>query len=202
MHEKGTRTLASMLATANDWNMHEFGGSANFLGTIQGSVRRVFVLGGRHCDVWNRIPFLFGRLDKPGVRDLCLAQYSEALPADHNDVSNQLLAEGSELRADFENMNNDGSGMSPAIETIHLAIKNMPYDDTVDETPHSILRKVQIHSRAAGWPWAAATINVGQNLDNAQLLPFDHQGNWDSFSCVVNPPWPSPSKCMLAKTTG
>ena len=45
-------------------------------------------------EVYDTIPILFVNLDKPGVRDKCVAQFNSAPLVDHDPLSSHVMAEG------------------------------------------------------------------------------------------------------------
>ena len=58
----------------------------------------------------------------------------------------------------------DGAGLSPALRAEVSALKGIPMDDAVAETPHSLVNKHAKHSRHASWEWVASTTRLEQHL--------------------------------------
>ena len=98
---------------------------------------------------------------------------------------------GMPLRADIEHMNSDGSGMTAQLCEALEGLRQAPIDDTVGEGPHARLRHIQLKTRAASWPFQAATDRLSQNLDDIKnVLPTirphtDLQFVWNNYKAVA-----------------
>ena len=182
-------TLRAALFECNNWGANEFGGDIVFLGQVQGAMRYVYALGMEHSRVFGQVPYLLARLRQPGVRARALLQFDAAPEEAHDDVTLHFLSPTQRLRAHVDAMGDDGAGISPELDAELKAIEWAPLDDTAAEAPHAIVKKIQDHSRAAGWPRAASTARLKQNLvdvDNFRFAGIQQQ--WDSFSSVLRPP--------------
>jgi len=187
--DKASRALRSALGESNSWGVHDYGGNAALLVQVQGCMRAVFAFGSEYIAPLNKVPYLLARLREPGVRDEAVRQYNAVAEALHDDTTVHYLSPSRFVRAEIDAMNVDGTGMSDSLEELVQVIEQIPLDDSVAESPHSLTKKVQMHARASGWPWAASTVRLDQNLTDIDNFSFGNfQHHWDSFSSVLKPP--------------
>eukprot|EP00959_Pyramimonas_sp_CCMP1952_P417407 8745350-Pyramimonas_sp.AAC.1 len=50
---------------------------------------------------------------------------------------------------------------------------NVPIDDAVAGGPHSLAKRLRENCRAAGWPWAASSLRLHQNLKDIEAPGCD-----------------------------
>lgn len=132
---------------------------------------------------------VFSRLDEPGVREIVLNQYNSAPPEQHNPVSNDFLAEGSELRAMVLAMNPDGTNMHPRLKEECDSIALIPLNGTPAEEPHARATRIGQSTRASRWPWVASTMRLTQNLDDVKQIPksidVNMQRLWNNWKSLI-----------------
>ena len=164
------------------WGVEFCGGSWPLFAEAQGAVRALHLMGLRYIRYLTRIPYLFCRLNQPGVRDECKRQFALAPAESHHRVSRAFIEEGTSLSAAFHSMNADGTGMSPELEAERNSIAMLSLDDNVAEKPHGGVKREHEHSPAASWEWIAATMKLLQNLYDVRLLVarlgLDLQSEW------------------------
>lgn len=201
LHMKGRRlpeafdfamkTLNEGLQVGNAWSPAVFANDQVLWAEAQGSVRAGYDIVKSKVEHLDCIPWLFCKLDLPGVRDRCFWQYSQAPPASHHKVSVYMLGEHSEFRGDLLAMDNTGGGMSVRLASMVRLFKMVPIDDVIAEGPHSTMGRLSAHARSASWPWQAASIRVKQNLADWRTLGKDRgidiQGLWDGWSGIIKP---------------
>jgi hypothetical protein len=81
-----------------------FGGDVAMLTEMQGSVRMVASLAQRKLGYLDRVPYLLSRLGQKGVAKRVLEQYAEGDPNKHHRLTHHFLRDGSELRAQIQDM--------------------------------------------------------------------------------------------------
>ena len=96
------------------WQASRFGGWA-MLQQCQGCARACYWMAVERLQVFDRVPFLLARLDEPGVRNRCLAQYRSCAARLHHRVSFDFLDVDGSLFNDVMSMDDDGSNMSPQL---------------------------------------------------------------------------------------
>ena len=97
LHETAARVFAEGLSEANSWTGCQWNGELNFLREIQGCVRMAVGMGHDKIDYLDKIPYLFGRLGQPGVRDRVIAQWKSAPAARHAPLSIEFLGHAGDL---------------------------------------------------------------------------------------------------------
>ena len=113
-YEWASQRLRELLEEANGWTERTWGGTTQFLHDAQGCVRATYAHGLQRIRVFDRLPYLFARLGEPGVRDRIRSQYEEVASHLHAGATLDIMEDPS-LRADFEAMHADGTGMSAAL---------------------------------------------------------------------------------------
>ena len=179
-------TLRRKLVESNAWTPFDWDGCAELVADLQGSMRNVYVLAYRHITPFDRLPYLMSRLRHPGVRDRVLEQYSEVPDHLHDPLTRRALALGSTLRRAIEAMQPDGTGMESELNNFVSNLEEVPLDDSVAESPHSLVKRVQLHARSSTWGWAAASVRLRQNIKHCEKFAFAGvQQAWDSCSSVL-----------------
>ena len=113
---------------ANSWTVSSFGGITSFAwAQMQGCVRGIYRIAFARIEPFDKIPYLYGRLDEPGIKKRCEDQFAEAEPSKHHRVSNDFQNPGGPLYADFNAVNDDGTGISPKLEAER---KSIPWEKT------------------------------------------------------------------------
>lgn len=135
----------------------------------------------------NRVPYLLSRLDEPGIKARCVAQWQEAPPDAHHRVTREFM-EGS-LRQDLDRILPDGSGLSERLRREVRSLAALPFDDSVGEAPHAVAKRVLGQCRAGTWPWVASTCRLEQNIrDVRNLLPaveMDLATLWRGYKSIL-----------------
>ena len=101
-----------MLREAHDWTADTFRGDESLWQHCAGCVHFTQELAFAAIQEYDLVPLLFARLDKPGVRDRCLAQWHEVGPRHHDRLTWSVLHPSQPLAAAVNAMNPDGTGMS------------------------------------------------------------------------------------------
>jgi hypothetical protein len=188
-YDYAKRKLTVMLDTCNGWLGEMFDGDASFLQEAQGCVRGLYRLGLTKIDFLRRIPWLLAKLEEAGVKDEVLRQYRTGDPAHHHRVSHEFLHPDSHWLNHIEAICDDGSGVSPDLAVELSTLKNMPMDDIHGERPHSIAHRLMQHTRAAKFPWVAATARQEDNFSDVDVLLTSVDGDlntgWHRWKSVV-----------------
>eukprot|EP00959_Pyramimonas_sp_CCMP1952_P012042 254257-Pyramimonas_sp.AAC.1 len=68
-------------------------------------------------------------------------------------------------------------------------VREVPLDDRVDEGPHAQAKRIQHHARRSGWPWAASSMRLKQNIQDSRAFAHgvDLQEEWGRYSSVLKP---------------
>ena len=184
--------MRDSLDEVNGWTPGDALGDTTLMRQMQACMRYAWLLSEDKLEFLNQVPWLLARLNQPGVRDLCLAQWAEAAdPSAHHAVTKEFLTPGCALHCDIVAMNCDGTGMSERLTSAWRTLAFVPIDDTPGEGPHAKMKHVQIRARRASWGWQAATDRLEQNLNDIKtLLPVvtprtDLQWLWDRTHAVV-----------------
>lgn len=156
---------------------------------LQGCVRAVCAHARLKFRFLGQLPYLLVQLPTPGAKRRVLAQWDSAPAAAHHRVSKEFLAEGSELRAAIEAMGDDGSAIGGRLQEEIASLAALPLDDAVNEGPHAVTKRVQCHARDPKFAWQAATLRLGQSLEDARgLLPatgLELKASWCNWKAVV-----------------
>jgi hypothetical protein len=176
------------LASSRDWSPEAWDNDVVFYTQISGATRIAFQSGSELISIFDRLPFLWARLDTDGMRDRILGIIMNLNVHQLDDTTKEIR--NGALWADVLAMNGDGTGMTSALQTEVDSIKNIPCNDTTNEGPHSLLKRVQLHSRAASYEWAASTVRLEQSFDLyndvAQLRGERFiQQTWDRWSSIL-----------------
>ena len=130
LHEMSVKMLRDGLDVANGWNAAaNFNGNVSLFQEAQGLVRSTFDLGLLKVGFLDKAPWLFARLDQPGVRDRCVQQHLDSLPNPHK-VSIEFCDAGSKWSEDIVAIAPDGSNVSTPLQHEIDGIKNMYLDDS------------------------------------------------------------------------
>ena len=113
--------LTEMRDEANGWTHSHFNDNAPFWQECVACVLHAFSLGIDTFQVYDMIPWLFARLDEPGVRDRVKIQFRSVPSSKHDRVSLKMLDDGNEMAVHIDNMNPDGTGMHPDL-AIEVAV--------------------------------------------------------------------------------
>ena len=181
----GTQHMHDAMVEVNSWDVSKTCGDVSVLRQAQACMRSTWLLAQEKLRFLDELPYLLCRLHEDGVRDRCVAQFSECTEDHHDPVSVEFLGEASLLRPQILAMNSDGSGMGPDLHQAWTSLNIISIDDTPGESPHASMRHTQLKARAATWPWHSSTNRLKQNLrDCESLLPqvspkTDLQWAWD-----------------------
>ena len=144
----------------------------------QMAVTRIF----GHLD---RLPWIVGRLDLPGVRDKAIALFNRVPLARHTLLVRELfdVTTPGNLREEVDLITPDGGNVQPQLSMVLKGVQASPMDDKVHETPHAVVKKAMASAASYGFPWAASSSRLSQNLTDAEELPpavnIDLQTEWD-----------------------
>lgn len=181
--------LKEGLDECNRWQPQTFQEGDRFWREAQGCVRAAYALAQDKMLYLNRLPYMLCRLDRPGVRDEALAQYARAPARDHHKVTNEFLGASSRLRVDVLRLSADGSGCTPALRAAIAGLQAIPLDDSVAESPHSRIKKLGEHSRAASFAWLSSSMRLMQNIKDVRslvpMLGMDLEEEWGRFTSVL-----------------
>ena len=183
------RELDMRLAEGEAWSEHEWGLGFAGLIELQGCMRGTIHLARRKFLWLDKIPYLFARLDQPGVAAQCCQQWTEVTAEQHHRVSSLFLMPGGQLRAEIDRLEHDASNISPLLQAAIDGLKGIPFDDGVAEGPHArALRLHRTYSRSL-WPWVASTMRLSQNLVDVRALvsglDLDLHALWCGYSSVL-----------------
>lgn len=157
-----------------------------FKGTV--AVLKHFTL--EKFEFLNSVPYLLVRLGEEGVVGRCFAQWDAAAPDAHHPVTRDFFTPGGWLRRDMERLRDTGH-TTPELQREVDGLCDVPLDDSTCESPHAKARRFWLGTRAAKFPWVAASMRLRQNLrdvERFQSLPaVDLQEAWNKWSSVLQP---------------
>ena len=164
-----SEALRDGLEECQAWDEDDFGDLA--VDELQAAARAAFVFGGEIIECYDHLPLLAARLDEPGVRDRCIAEYDAAERRLHDPASHALFDNvGASFRNDVLEVTDDGVVHSEALRAEAQSIKDIPMGDTVNESPHARAERVHKHARRSQIPWLAPTFRLQQNLEHLDSL--------------------------------
>ena len=143
-----------------------------------------------HFGHLDRLPWIVGRLDLPGVRDKAIALFNRVPLARHIQLVRELfdVTTPGNLREEVDLITPDGGNVQPQLSMVLKGVQASPMDDKVQETPHAIVKKAMASAASYGFPWAASSSRLAQNLEDAEEIPpavnRDLQTEWDRWSSV------------------
>jgi hypothetical protein len=123
-----------------------------------------------------RIPYLVAKLDRPGVLDECLLQFSSAPVEQHNRSSVELFDGGGRFNADVRAFKETGQ-MTRQLAFRFASIRDMPMDDKVADRPHAIGSRIGTLARGSHWPWDSASMRLPETLLDKETLVDKHGGS-------------------------
>lgn len=177
------RRLDAGLREARSWTQHSWGGSPQEAADLQGCVRLSVHLARQKIGFLAEVPYLLVRLDQPGVKADCLAQWRARRPDQHHRVTREFLEEGTALRAAVDALQPDGGNCPELLLASIRGLEGVPMDDSIAEGPHASAKRVFEHSRACGFPWMASTMRLEQNLQDIEdLIPALGEDLWRCWS--------------------
>ena len=180
--------LEESIAEMEQWTPSMWGGDGPFMRNLQGSVRWAHGLileVTRFADV---LPYLFSRLDKPGIRNECRRQYELRAHDQHHRVTQQFMHSGSALRRMVDRISDDGDIYDEYLKREVESIANISLDDNVNESPHAGVKKEMARCRPGKFPWTASTSRLDQNLgdlENMKSSASQLQELWNNYSSVI-----------------
>ena len=186
-YEFASQALKEGLHEANEWCASSF--LALDVSELQGVVRSTYLMGLRKIGYLNKIPHLFARLDQPGVKALCQAQFDSAPLHSHCPVSKDFFGPGGPFAADVALIQPDGTGITETLALEIQSIKDIPMDDSVGEGPHARRARIQRAASSVKWPYVASTMRAAQNLNDVDTLVgelgVDLDTEWRRHSSVL-----------------
>jgi hypothetical protein len=190
--------LRCILNAATSWTAAHFNGDYGMTAQAHSCIRFAFALGLEKLEYLNTLPWLFARLDQPGVTDKCIEQWGAVPPNKHHARTVLVMSPDGDVRADFDMINNDGTGITFKVRQAVRPVRDQPMDDTIGEGPHAIARRHFLHARRAQWPYIAATCRMTQDFDDVdRLLPAvggDLETEWRRYKSVLQL-----NRCFLAR---
>lgn len=170
------------LAEANAWTPESrcAGGAHTWLAS-QACVRATFELGMRKIHFLDKVPYLLARLSEPGVPQRCIDQWNSCDEDKHHRVTVEFLSPTGSLRRHIDKYNTTSGDMSDELRREVDSLAAIPLDDSAAESPHAVAHRLMGHSRAATWPWVAATMRLDQNLRDAREVPAFVDSSFDDL---------------------
>ena len=108
----GVGELRAILDECNSWAPETFGFEGRVFEETQACCRFAFALGMEKLEFLNCVPWLFARMNQPGVRALCVQQWESSSPSDHCALTVSITDPAGKLRSQFDAIEDDGSGVS------------------------------------------------------------------------------------------
>jgi len=177
------------LLEANAWTVDSFGFGCSFLEleSLKVCCRASFALAHKRHKYLSLLPWLLARLDEPGIKQRCIAQYESH--RDHHPMTHFFMSHGGQLRSAVDLIRPDGTGCSDPLMYWIQIIRQISVDDSIAESPHSQGNRLSNHGRNTGFAWQAASMRLQQNLDDARqysmALNADLQSLWYRHSSVL-----------------
>ena len=168
-YEKAMSQLRWGLEQANNWEFGFFTDNA-LLTQCQGCVRAVYSAGVAKFRFLDEIPYLCARLRQPGIAKRCVDQWHASPAAAHHRVSHEFLSEASVFRKHIDEIDEHGGSIAPPLDAQIRSLSLIPLDDSVAEGPHARAKKIKDHSKRSTWAWAAASMRLAQNLEDARTI--------------------------------
>ena len=86
-------------------------------------------------------------------------------------------------------LNEFGTNAHPRLAAEVQSLLDIPMDDSIGESPHSLMTRLARHSPGSTWPWDASSHRLKQNLTDYDLLVpklgFKTQQAWDRYTSIV-----------------
>ena len=180
-----TESLRRLLDESNQWSLAEFDGDVMLWRTAQGCMRKAFVYARSKIQFLDTLPYNLVRVDTPGVRDQCVAQWGLAPPNVHHNVTRTWMDPAQSLRAHVDNIAPDGSNVSRELRKALVALENIPLDDSIAEEPHARAARLGLHARGAKFPWIAASMRTQQNVKDVESHPEALDRNWRLWKSLM-----------------
>ena len=189
-----TQRLDDFLAQVNSWDMNHWGNvTTDWFNVVQSMCRAVFQRASQKILFLDEIPYLISRIGlEPDAGRRCIAQYDSAPKSKHDVISIDTLDSSSPLRGMIEALAPKlPQKLEPPLNAVVLRIRMGNLLDKLAEGPHSIFRRIGMHSRRSEFPWQSATMRLKQNLEDVEWIPkacsVDLQQLWDSWKSVIQP---------------
>jgi hypothetical protein len=185
----GMECLHEMLRGIESWTPSEFHGDITMTFEVHACIRYAFALGVEKLAYLDTVPWLFSRLDQPGIKDKCIAQWESAPRAHHHCNTISIMDPTGVIRSDLDLIDHTGGGVSQAVERAIRAIKGLPMDDSIGEGPHAHAHRAFLHGRRSQWPFLAGSCRIVQNFhDIDNLVPatgIDVETEWRRYKTVL-----------------
>jgi hypothetical protein len=169
---------------------HDFGGDLELYQDAVGIMSFCMFLLDEFFGIFNHIPYLFARLDEPGVRDICIAEFESTPKHKRDKISLRFCEPGDNpLLVDLMAMNEQGGNMSPQLAFEVSCVQKAPFDDVVAERMHGILSAAMKKARHGSWTWHAASLNHASDLEDyirfKTLAGVNTQTLWDDYKIAL-----------------
>ena len=151
------QTLRLGLTTARDWTAHDFGGHEEVFREAQRCAQAVCVRASAKVQFFDEVPWFLARLDQPGVKARCLAQYAQGDPSLHHRVTHEFLDPARALRGHVNAIQDDGSNVSAVLENEIASLRMIPFDDSTAEGPHARAKRIKDTAPAGKFARVAST---------------------------------------------
>ena len=110
-------TFDGVIAEVEEWSPGHWECSFDELAYLQGCVRFSVSMGREMFGFVDTIPYLFSRLDQPGVAKLCLSQFASKPESDHHRDSIAMLSPTQPSLLSFVlQIKDDGTGVPPVVQ--------------------------------------------------------------------------------------
>ena len=191
----GSARLQEMLTEGDSWTVETWGHTPLFFRQVQGMVRLVFARGRQKMQPFDELPFILARIGvEPDIPYRCIAKYDARPKAMHDKVSIEFCDHESRLRPEILALKDDDLEV-PKDGLLYFPLRRVKAGNLLDklaEGPHSVFKKLGLHSRGSGFAWQAASMRLEKNLDDAEELPQtggpnDLQYLWDHYKGVLKP---------------
>eukprot|EP00959_Pyramimonas_sp_CCMP1952_P210179 4398161-Pyramimonas_sp.AAC.1 len=176
--------------TINDWTLQDFGGQVDLRNMCFGAVKYAQALCLRKLEFLDRVPYLFARLDEPGVAARTIQQFLSAPLEAHHPLTLEFLGPSSVLKVHVHKLAENGGEMPDILFARVQSLKDVPFDDHVAEGPHAAAKRILSNGRSTRFPFVSATLRLNQNLRDKDGLLRETgatmQHIWNTWSRVVN----------------
>ena len=134
-HKYATDQLQAGLAIATSWPDGFFDGDVAFMQSAVGCCRHAVHLGAMKIAPLDEVPYLIGSLNEPGVKARVEEQFDAVPEASHGECTLDILSPSRSLRADFDLVQNDGTGMTEKLSAEVLCDLGILYLHSASHVP-------------------------------------------------------------------
>jgi hypothetical protein len=181
--------LGRMLKDANEWTPASFNlCSFELLASFQAAVRLACATAYIKFEYLDHPPYLFARLDEPGIKESILKLWNAKPAEHHDDATIEIMQNDEVLRSAFDSMR--PPVIPPPLDAVCKSIEFIPLDDNVAEGPHALAKRWGETTRAALFPWIASSCRLDQNMTDIRRPDFggtpEHLNlTWKNHGCIA-----------------